>query len=76
MTQLPVCATVFLFTGFLPAQLSYTSKPYMVNTSGEEADETGIVVAGKDKDGHGYVLADISGRARPSLRIRGTGAAR
>ena len=53
MTQLPVCATVFLFTGFLPAQLSYTSKPYMVNTSGEEADETGIVVAGKDKDGHG-----------------------
>ena len=31
-------------------------------TSGEEADETGIVVAGKDKDGHGYVLADISGR--------------
>ena len=33
-------------------------------TSGEEADETGIVVAGKDKDGHGYVLADISGRYR------------
>jgi predicted phage terminase large subunit-like protein len=31
-------------------------------TSGEEADETGIVVAGKDKNGHGYVLADISGR--------------
>ena len=30
-------------------------------TSGEEADETGIVVAGKDKDGHGYVPADISG---------------
>jgi hypothetical protein len=29
-------------------------------TSGEEADETGIVVAGKDKNGHGYVLADIS----------------
>jgi phage terminase large subunit-like protein len=34
-------------------------------TSGEEADETGIVVAGKDKDGHGYVLADISGRYPP-----------
>ena len=44
-------------------------------TSGEEADETGIVVTGKDQNGHGYVLADISGRARPSLRIRGTGAA-
>src|SRR5499433_1446504 len=29
-------------------------------TSGEEADETGIVVAGKDQNGHGYVLADIS----------------
>src|SRR6266446_1935143 len=34
-------------------------------TSGEEADETGIVVAGKDKHGHGYVLADISGRYPP-----------
>jgi hypothetical protein len=31
-------------------------------TSGEEADETGIIVAGKDQNGHGYVLADISGR--------------
>ena len=35
-------------------------------TSGEEADETGIVVAGKDQNGHGYVLADISGRYRRS----------
>ena len=35
-------------------------------TSGEEADKTGIVVAGKDKDGHGYVLADISGRYPPT----------
>jgi phage terminase large subunit-like protein len=34
-------------------------------TSGEEADETGIVVAGKDQNGHGYVLADISGRYPP-----------
>src|SRR5712672_2042667 len=34
-------------------------------TSGDEADETGIVVAGKDKNGHGYVLADISGRYSP-----------
>jgi cytosine/adenosine deaminase-related metal-dependent hydrolase len=35
-------------------------------TSGDEADETGIVVAGKDKNGHGYVLADISGRYPPT----------
>src|SRR6516164_4957215 len=35
-------------------------------TSGEEADETGIVVAGKDKNGHGDVLADISGRYPPT----------
>src|SRR6516165_1848423 len=35
-------------------------------TSGEEADETGIVVAGKDENGHGYVLADISGRYPPT----------
>jgi phage terminase large subunit-like protein len=31
----------------------------------EHADETGIVVAGKSADGHGYVLADISGRYAP-----------
>src|SRR6266446_5793009 len=35
-------------------------------TSGDEADETGIVVAGKDKNGHGYVLADLSGRYPPT----------
>src|SRR6201997_1799723 len=35
-------------------------------TSGEEADETGIIVAGKDADGHGYVLADHSGRYAPT----------
>src|ERR1700737_390468 len=29
--------------------------------SGEDADETGIVVVGKDNQGHGYVLADASG---------------
>ena len=34
-------------------------------TSGEEADETGIIVAGKDDNGHGYVLADLSGRYPP-----------
>jgi phage terminase large subunit-like protein len=35
-------------------------------SSGEEADETGIIVAGKDADGHGYVLADQSGRYTPT----------
>src|SRR6516164_9292419 len=34
-------------------------------TSGDEADETGIIVAGKDDNGHGYVLADLSGRYPP-----------
>jgi phage terminase large subunit-like protein len=34
--------------------------------SGEHSDETGIVVAGKDGGGHGYVLADLSGRYAPT----------
>src|SRR6516164_6572806 len=34
-------------------------------TSGEEADETGIIVAGRDYDGRGYVLDDRSGRYAP-----------
>lgn len=34
-------------------------------TSGEDADETGIVVAGIDADYHGYILADLSGRYPP-----------
>ena len=34
-------------------------------SSGEDADETGIIVAGKDKDGRGYVLADLSGHHTP-----------
>lgn len=34
--------------------------------SGEHADETGIVVAGGDANGHAYVLADISGRYAPA----------
>jgi phage terminase large subunit-like protein len=29
---------------------------------GRGSDETGIIVAGKDAAGHGYVLADLSGR--------------
>src|ERR1700751_4438079 len=35
-------------------------------SSGEDADETGIIVAGKDADGHGYVLADQSRRYAPT----------
>ena len=35
-------------------------------TSGEEADETGIIVAGRDDDGRGYVLDDLSGRYPPT----------
>jgi predicted phage terminase large subunit-like protein len=35
-------------------------------SSGEEADETGIVVCGKDFHGHGYVLDDVSGHYLPA----------
>ncbi len=34
-------------------------------SSKEGADETGIIVAGKDEDGRGWVLADASGRYQP-----------
>jgi predicted phage terminase large subunit-like protein len=34
-------------------------------SSGEDADETGIIVAGLGEDGHGYVLDDLSGRLPP-----------
>jgi phage terminase large subunit-like protein len=34
-------------------------------TSNDTSDETGIVVAGLGRDGHGYVLADRSGRYTP-----------
>jgi predicted phage terminase large subunit-like protein len=34
-------------------------------TSGEHADETGIVVAGVDEEGEGYILADYSCRESP-----------
>src|ERR1700760_3884506 len=34
-------------------------------SSGEEADETGILVVGKDHQGRGYVLADASGKHQP-----------
>ena len=35
-------------------------------STGEDADETGIIVAGKGADGHGYVLRDQSGRYAPT----------
>ncbi len=35
-------------------------------TSTEGADETGIIVAGKDAQGRGWVLADASGRYQPT----------
>jgi phage terminase large subunit-like protein len=35
-------------------------------TSGEEADETGIIVAGLGLDGHGYVFNDCTLRALPA----------
>jgi predicted phage terminase large subunit-like protein len=34
-------------------------------SSSENADETGIIVAGVGDDGHGYVIADLSGRFAP-----------
>lgn len=34
-------------------------------TSGEDADETGIIVAGKGADGRAYVLADLTCRLSP-----------
>ncbi len=34
-------------------------------TSGEDSDETGIVVVGVDRAGFGYVLDDLSGRYTP-----------
>src|SRR5439155_17313177 len=35
-------------------------------SSGEHADETGIIVAGRDANGHGYVLTDASGHYAPA----------
>lgn len=35
-------------------------------TSKKESNETGIVTVGRDKLGHGYVLADSSGRLKPN----------
>ena len=35
-------------------------------SSGESADETGIIVAAIDADGHGYVIEDATGRYTPT----------
>ena len=35
-------------------------------SASEHADETGIIAAGRDSNGHGYVLADASGRYAPA----------
>ena len=34
-------------------------------TSSEDANETGIVIVGKGRDGQAYVLEDLSGRLSP-----------
>jgi phage terminase large subunit-like protein len=39
-------------------------------TSGEDADETGIIVAGEGADREGYVLADLTMRASPDACMR------
>ena len=39
-------------------------------TSGENSDETGIIVGGLGSDGHGYILADLSGKYPPATWAR------
>lgn len=39
-------------------------------TANKDSDETGIIVAGLGSDGHGYVLADYSGRYSPDQWAR------
>jgi predicted phage terminase large subunit-like protein len=39
-------------------------------TSGEDSDETGIIVAGEGRDSHGYVLADLTMRGTPDACMR------
>ena len=39
-------------------------------TSGEDSDETGIIVAGVTEDGMGYVLDDLSGKYTPDAWAR------
>lgn len=39
-------------------------------TSGEDSDESGIIVAGQGTDGHAYILADRSGRFTPQSTMQ------
>ena len=39
-------------------------------TGGTESDETGIIVAAEDRNGHGYVLADYSMRGTPDACMK------
>jgi phage terminase large subunit-like protein len=39
-------------------------------TSGEDSDETGIIVAAEGSDGHGYVLEDLTLRGSPDACMR------
>lgn len=39
-------------------------------TSGEDANETGLIVAGRDHNRHGYVFEDASGRYAPSEWVK------
>jgi len=39
-------------------------------TSGEDSDQTGIVVVGEGPGGHGYVLADLTFRGTPDATMR------
>ncbi len=61
--------------GVIEAARSSTAPPLLARivvaidpaaTSGESADETGIIVAGKDGDAGGWILADASGRYQPA----------
>ena len=50
----------------LPSMKSIVVSVDPAVTSTEESDETGIIVAGVDEDGNGWVLDDKSGRHSPS----------
>lgn len=50
----------------LPAMVRVVIAVDPAVTSGSNADETGIIVAGRGVDGHAYILADLSGRYTPA----------
>lgn len=53
-------------TGAVPALTRVVVAIDPAASASEEADETGIIAAGRDANGHGYVLADASGRYAPA----------